>query len=103
MASPGSGRLIVADAGNAYVRAVTAVVRSSAQLPWSPLAAPHFDEEAFARTPLLWPVSPMDGPHEIAGTIGEARGAAGGERFHAGVEMYASTKAPPCARCATAR
>ena len=39
------------------------------QLPWSPLAAPHFDEEAFARTPLLWPVSPMDGPHEIAGTI----------------------------------
>ena len=83
----GSGRLIVADAGNAYVRAVTAVARSSAQLPWSPLAAPRFDEEAFARTPLLWPVSPMDGPHEIAGTIGEARGAAGSERFHAGIDV----------------
>ena len=87
MASPGSGRLIVADAGNAYVRAVTAVARSSAQLPWSPLAAPRFDEDAFARTPLLWPVSPMDGPHEVAGTIGEARGAAGNERFHAGVDV----------------
>ena len=29
----------------------------------------------------------MDGPHEIAGTIGEARGAAGSERFHAGVDV----------------
>jgi sugar lactone lactonase YvrE/murein DD-endopeptidase MepM/ murein hydrolase activator NlpD len=87
IASAGSGRLIVADAGNAYVRTVTAVARSSAQLPWSPLAVPQFDEAAFARTPLLWPVSPMDGPHEIAGTIGEARGAAGGERFHAGVDV----------------
>ena len=87
MASAGSGRLIVADAGNAYVRAVTAVARSSAQLPWSPLAVPRFDEEAFARTPLLWPVSPMDGPHEVAGTIGEARGAAGTERFHAGIDV----------------
>jgi sugar lactone lactonase YvrE len=83
----GSGRLIVADAGNAYLRTVTAVSRSGAELPWSPLASPHFDEEAFARTPLLWPVSPMDGPHEIAGTIGEARGAAGSERFHAGVDV----------------
>ena len=87
IAAVGSGRLIVADAGNGYVRAVTAVARSSAELPWSPLAAPRFDEEAFARTPLLWPVSPMDGPHEIAGTIGEARGAAGSERFHAGVDV----------------
>jgi sugar lactone lactonase YvrE/murein DD-endopeptidase MepM/ murein hydrolase activator NlpD len=83
----GSGRLVVADAGNAHVRAVTAVARSSAQVPWSPLAVPRFDETAFARTPLLWPVSPMDGPHEIAGTIGEARGTAGGERFHAGVDV----------------
>ena len=87
LASRGSGRLIVADAGNAYLRAVTAVSRSSAELPWSPLAAPRFDEEAFARTPLLWPVSPMDGPHEVAGTIGEARGSAGSERFHAGVDV----------------
>ena len=69
------------------VRAVTAVARSSARCPGRRCAAPRFDEEAFARTPLLWPVSPMDGPHEIAGTIGEARGAAGGERFHAGVDV----------------
>jgi sugar lactone lactonase YvrE len=87
LASRESGRLLVADAGNAYLRAVTAVSRSSVELPWSPLAAPRFDEEAFARTPLLWPVSPMDGPHEVAGTIGEARGSAGSERFHAGVDV----------------
>ena len=87
LASRGSGRLVVADAGNAYLRAVTASGRSGAELPWSPLAAPRFDEEAFARTPLLWPVSPMDGPHEVAGTIGEARGAAGSERFQAGMDV----------------
>ena len=87
LASRGSGRLVVADAGNAYLRAVTAVSRAGVDLPWSPLAAPRFDEEAFARTPLLWPVSPMDGPHEVAGTIGEARGGAGSERFHAGVDV----------------
>ena len=86
IASAGPGRLIVADAGNTYLRTVTAVARSSAQLPWSPLTVPGFDEEAFARTPLLWPVSPMEGPHEIAGTIGEARGASS-ERFHAGVDV----------------
>ena len=87
IASAGPGELIVADAGNALVRTITAVSRSRAALPWSPLAAPRFDEDAFARTPLLWPVSPMEGPHEIAGTIGEARGGTGGERFHAGIDV----------------
>jgi len=86
IASAGTGRLVVADAGNAYLRTITAVARATAQLPWSPLRVPRFDEEAFARTPLLWPVSPMEGPHEVAGTIGEARGTAS-ERFHAGVDV----------------
>ena len=43
--------------------------------------------EAFARTPLLWPVAPLDGPHEVAGTFGEVRGEAGQERFHAGLDV----------------
>ena len=81
------GHLLVSDAGNAVVRTIVAVSRSRAQLPRSPLIVPHFDEETFARTPLLWPVSPMEGPHEIAGTIGEARGGPGGERFHAGIDV----------------
>jgi len=55
--------------------------------PPPPRAAPAFDAEAFARTPLLWPVAPLDGPHEVAGTFGEARGEAGQERFHAGLDI----------------
>lgn len=52
-----------------------------------PVPAPAFDAEAFARVPLLWPVAPLEGPHEIAGTFGEARGGAGQERFHAGLDI----------------
>ena len=29
----------------------------------------------------------MDGPHEVAGTMGEARGTEGAERFHAGIDV----------------
>jgi len=42
--------------------------------------------------PLIWPVDPLGGPHEVAGTIGEARGNTGGEgreRFHAGIDIHA--------------
>jgi hypothetical protein len=46
-----------------------------------------FDRDAFMRIPLLWPVPPLDGPHEVAGTHGEARGAEGSERFHLGVDV----------------
>jgi sugar lactone lactonase YvrE len=87
IAGAGPGRLVVADAGNALVRTITAVSQSRAAVPWSPLAVPHFDEDLFALTPLLWPISPMEGPYEIAGTIGEARGSAGSERFHAGIDI----------------
>ena len=44
-----------------------AVAPSVAELPPSPWP-PSVRREAFARTPLLWPISPMDGPHEVAGT-----------------------------------
>lgn len=94
-----STHLLVADAGNALVRTVMRVHPDAPPVrhwPWttidiptpeSPRAAPTFDTAAFARTPLLWPVAPMDGPHEVAGTFGEARGEAGQERFHAGLDV----------------
>ena len=87
IAVAGPGRLMVADTGNAAVREITARALTRAQPPWTAGAAPQFAIDAFARAPLLWPVSPMEGPHEIAGTLGEARGAAGAERFHAGIDI----------------
>jgi sugar lactone lactonase YvrE len=81
------GRLVVADAGNSLLRLVGAASRLERRLPASPLIAPRFDVESFARQPLLWPVAPMEGPHEVAGTMGEARGGTGEERFHAGIDV----------------
>ena len=94
VAVAGEGRLVVADAGNALVRLVAARERMSLSLPPPPSVSPRFDEGAFARRPLLWPVHPMDGPHEIAGTMGEARGGEGSERFHAGVDVRVGEGTP---------
>jgi DNA-binding beta-propeller fold protein YncE len=80
------GRLVVADAGNSLVRLVTARSHMALRAPTSPFIDPQFDADAFARVPMLWPASPMDGPHEVAGTMGEARGG-GSERFHAGIDV----------------
>jgi sugar lactone lactonase YvrE len=80
------GRLAVADAGNALVRMVAATSRRALPLPPSPAIDPKFDADAFAWTPLLWPVAPFDGPHEIAGSFGEVRGR-GRERFHRGIDV----------------
>src|SRR5919199_4042980 len=55
---------------------------------------PEFDVRGFAWQPLLWPLDPMEGPHEIAGTMGEARGGEGGERFHAGIDVHADEGTP---------
>jgi sugar lactone lactonase YvrE len=96
--------LVVADAGNALVRRVEPLMarrrRSTAGLltPWlapaPPLVAPPprridptFDVDTFARTPLIWPIAPLEGPHEVAGTFAEARGEEGQERFHAGLDV----------------
>ena len=83
------GRLIVTDPRNALVRLVAAPSIAGSQLPPSPWMNPGFDVTAFAMTPLLWPVAPMDGPFEVVGTIGEKRGDDGYERFHAGVDVQA--------------
>ena len=87
IAIAGPGRLIVADADNALIRLVVARSQLEFRLPPSPLLDPRFDVAAFAAEPLLWPVAPMDEPHEIAGTMGEARGGSNGERFHAGIDV----------------
>ena len=113
--APGSRRsigatVLVADAGNAMVRSMRLVaidgVRAGAagvSWPWTapgmpapprPHATPAFDVEAFRRLPLLWPIAPLDGPHEVAGTFGEARGEVGQERFHAGLDVRENQGTP---------
>ena len=82
------GRLLVADAGNALVRQLVAPARETAAPPASPLLAPRFEREVFGWQPMLWPLEPLEGPFEIAGTLGEARGA-GAERFHSGLDVRA--------------
>jgi hypothetical protein len=89
------GRLVVTDSRNALVRLV--VARSDAQVPLpasSPRIRPQFDVEAFEAEPLLWPIDPMEGPFEITGTLGEARGGEGSERFHAGIDVHAAEGTP---------
>jgi hypothetical protein len=87
------GRLIVADRRNGLVRLVEAQSRRELRPPAPPLD-PHFDDEAFGRTPLLWPFTPIEGPFEVTGTLGEPRGAAGSERFHAGLDVHAPEGTP---------
>jgi sugar lactone lactonase YvrE len=80
------GRLVVADTGNGLIRLVAAASQLEFRPPPLPGIKPHFDSESFGRLPLLWPVAPIEGPHEIAGTMGEARGT-DAERLHAGVDV----------------
>ena len=88
VAFAGPGRLIVADAGNALVRMVAAPSRLEFRAPPAPDIEPRFDIETFRAQPLVWPVAPIEGPHEVAGTVGEARGE-GGERLHLGIDVRA--------------
>lgn len=84
------GRVIVVDARNSLVRLVAAQSEIDVRPPAPPGIHPAFDAGTFASEPLLWPLAPMDGPFEITGTLGEPRGAEGGERFHAGVDVHAA-------------
>ena len=83
------GRLVVADGANALVRLLVEPSQLEIRVPPSPRIAPRFDADRFALLPLLWPVAPLEGPHEIAGTMGEARGDGGSQRFHAGIDVRA--------------
>jgi streptogramin lyase len=91
------GRLVVADTLNGLIRVLDMPERLAAWTPPPPALAPGFDLARFARVPLVWPIDPQDGPHEVAGTLGEPRGNPGGdgrERFHAGVDVRADMGQP---------
>ena len=91
------GRLVVADTLNGLIRVLDMPERLAAWTPTPPSLAPGFDLAHFARVPLVWPIDPQEGPHEVAGTLGEPRGNPGGdgrERFHAGVDVRADQGAP---------
>jgi hypothetical protein len=92
VAAPGT--LIVADQGNALVRIIADPSLLPVRPPASPRINPRFDADEFARRPLLWPVEPMEGPHEVAGTLGEVRGGEGSERFHSGIDVRAEEGTP---------
>ncbi len=81
------GRLAVADTGNALLRLLSDPEVIALDPPASPRVAPRFDTAAFGALPLLWPVAPFDGPHEVAGTHGEHRGGDAAPRFHRGVDI----------------
>lgn len=97
IAAAEDGRLVVADTLNNLIRVLDMPERLGAWAPAPPGLTPGFDLARFARVPLLWPVDPQEGPHEITGTLGEPRGNPGGdgrERFHAGVDVRADVGLP---------
>jgi sugar lactone lactonase YvrE len=94
LAIAGRGRLLVTDPRNALIREVTAATHANLRLPPPPTLQPRFDEERFGEQPLLWPADPMEGPHEVTGTMGEARGAENSGRFHAGLDVQAFEGTP---------
>ena len=86
------GALIVADAGNHLIRRIAPPGLYAPDLPRSPLAPrPGPPADALRRQTLAWPLDPQFEWHEIAGTMGEARGNVVDtrERFHAGVDVHA--------------
>jgi sugar lactone lactonase YvrE len=94
VAVAGRGRLVVTDPRNALIRLVTAVSQADIRPPSPPALQPVFDEHQFALQPLLWPADPMEGPHEVTGTMGEARGEENAGRFHAGLDVQAPEGTP---------
>ena len=94
---PSGGRVVVADTLNGLIRVLDMPERLGPWTPPPPALAPGFDLARFARVPLVWPIDPQEGPHEVAGTLGEPRGNPGGdgrERFHAGVDVRADQGTP---------
>lgn len=89
VAVAGPGRLFVTDATNALLRLVVASSQRDLRLPPSPWVAPAWDVETFSQAPMLWPFDPREGPFEVTGTMGEARGGTTGNRFHAGLDVSA--------------
>ena len=86
------GRVIVADAGNYLIRRIAPPGLPPVSPPRSPFApSPGFPVETLRVRVLPWPLDPQYAWHEVAGTMGEARGSptSARERFHAGVDVQA--------------
>jgi sugar lactone lactonase YvrE len=86
------GALVVADAGNYMVRRIAPPGLYAADPPRSPIAPPPgFTAAPLRALTLPWPIDDQFTWHEIAGTMGEARGnmADPRERFHAGIDVQA--------------
>ncbi len=86
------GAVIVADAGNYLVRRIAPAGVGPVIPPRAPLAPrPGFPVEWLRVLTLPWPLDPQYAWHEVAGTMGEARGSgtSGRERFHAGIDVQA--------------
>lgn len=79
----GPRRLAVADRRNGSVRLIAA----RSQLEFRAPGPPRPGAPDRLRLPMLWPFAPFEGPFEITGTFGEARGAAA-ERLHTGVDIH---------------
>ena len=91
LATRPDGALVAADAGNRMIRLLDLPAPAIAMRPAPPGLTGGFDPARFAALPLIWPLEPQGGPHEVAGTFGEARGNPGGtghDRFHAGVDVH---------------
>ena len=91
------GALVAADAGNRMIRLLDLPAPAMAMRPAPPGLTGGFDLTRFAALPLIWPLEPQGGPHEVAGTFGEARGNPGGtghDRFHAGVDVHGEDGEP---------
>jgi len=87
------GSVIVADAVTKLVRRMSDRPEQSAtRVAHAASAAPAAVSAPLppAAQPLPWPLRPQDGWHEIVGTMGEVRGAHGGDNrdhFHGGVDV----------------
>ena len=86
------GAVFVADAGNYLVRRIAPPGLGAVIPPRGPLAAhPGFPVESLRALTVPWPIDPQYAWHEVAGTMGEARGSgtSGRDRFHAGIDVQA--------------
>ncbi len=87
------GAVIVADAGNASIRRVAPPGLYEPDPRRSPLMSlGESARDEWTHQTVPWPVDPQFEWHEIAGTLGEARGSVGDprERFHAGIDVQAA-------------
>ncbi len=82
----------VADSDNDLVRRLTPPGVSAPRTDIDLDPVPKLNPETLGLSRLPWPVAPQDTWHELAATLGEARGRTGGdgrERLHNGIDVHA--------------